>query len=44
MEGASFLLGYDEMLELALKAIMNELRIPNEGKFDVVKKAALGFD
>jgi len=44
IEGASFLLGYDEMVELALKAIMNELRIPNEGKFDIIKKAALGFD
>lgn len=44
IEKCSYLLGYDEMVEMALKTVINELRIPNEGKFDIVKKAALSFD
>jgi hypothetical protein len=44
LEKCSYLLSYDEMVELALRAVMNELRIPNEGKLDILRKATISLD
>ena len=44
IEEASFLLEYDEMVELAIGTIMNEIRISKEGKHTCVINASFQFE